>query len=96
MAERKAVIKSADMSEDMQQDAVDCASQALEKYNIEKVTYCLTDPITISLTLFLSRTLLLISRRSSIRNTTQHGIVLLGEILVLMSRTRPNILSIFI
>jgi hypothetical protein len=25
------------MSEDMQQDAVDCASQALEKYNIEKV-----------------------------------------------------------
>jgi hypothetical protein len=37
MAERKAVIKSADMSEDMQQDAVDCASQALEKYNVEKV-----------------------------------------------------------
>ena len=36
MAERKAVIKNADMSEDMQQDAVDCASQALEKYNIEK------------------------------------------------------------
>ena len=27
MAERKAVIKNADMSEDMQQDAVDCASQ---------------------------------------------------------------------
>ena len=25
--ERKAVIKNADMSEDMQQDAVDCASQ---------------------------------------------------------------------
>ena len=39
MAERKAVIKNADMSEDMQQDAVDCASQALEKYNIEKVLY---------------------------------------------------------
>lgn len=37
MTERKAVIKNADMSEDMQQDAVDCASQALEKYNIEKV-----------------------------------------------------------
>ena len=31
MSERKAVIKNADMSEDMQQDAVDCASQALEK-----------------------------------------------------------------
>ncbi len=30
--ERKAVIKNADMSEDMQQDAIDCATQALEKY----------------------------------------------------------------
>lgn len=39
MSERKAVIKNADMSEDMQQDAVDCASQALEKYNIEKASY---------------------------------------------------------
>ncbi|KAL1511850.1 hypothetical protein AB1Y20_005135 [Prymnesium parvum] len=36
MADRKAVIKNADMSEDMQQDAIDCATQALEKYNIEK------------------------------------------------------------
>ncbi|RTG90834.1 dynein light chain LC8-type [Schistosoma bovis] len=36
MGEQKAVIKNADMSEDMQQDAVDCATQALEKYNIEK------------------------------------------------------------
>merc|ERR1711957_251637 len=34
--QRKAVIKNADMSEDMQQDAVDIASQALAKYNIEK------------------------------------------------------------
>ncbi|XP_053393192.1 dynein light chain 2, cytoplasmic-like [Mercenaria mercenaria] len=33
MSERKAVIKNADMSEDMQQDAVDCGTQALEKYN---------------------------------------------------------------
>jgi Dynein light chain type 1. len=32
------VIKNADMSEDMQQEAVDCASQALSKYNIEKVS----------------------------------------------------------
>lgn len=38
MGERKAVIKNADMSEEMQQDAVDCATQALEKYNIEKVS----------------------------------------------------------
>ncbi len=38
MAEqRKAVIKNADMSEPMQQDAVDVASIALSKYNIEKV-----------------------------------------------------------
>ncbi|CAC5402592.1 DYNLL [Mytilus coruscus] len=36
MSERKAVIKNADMSEDMQQDAVESSSQALEKYNIEK------------------------------------------------------------
>ena len=36
MSDRKAVVKNADMSEDMQQDAVDCATQALEKYNIEK------------------------------------------------------------
>lgn len=31
MSERKAVIKNADMSEDMQQDAIECATQALEK-----------------------------------------------------------------
>lgn len=37
MSERKAVIKNADMGEEMQQDAVDCATQALEKFNIEKV-----------------------------------------------------------
>uniref|UniRef100_A0A5F9D7N7 Dynein light chain n=1 Tax=Oryctolagus cuniculus TaxID=9986 RepID=A0A5F9D7N7_RABIT len=34
--DRKAVIKYADMSEEMQQDSVECATQALEKYNIEK------------------------------------------------------------
>lgn len=33
---RKAVLKNADMSEDMQLDAIECATQALEKYNIEK------------------------------------------------------------
>ncbi|VEL32948.1 unnamed protein product [Protopolystoma xenopodis] len=36
MTERKAVIKNADMSDDMQQDAVDCAVTAMEKYSIEK------------------------------------------------------------
>ena len=33
---RKAVVKNADMTEEMQQEAVDCATVALEKYNIEK------------------------------------------------------------
>uniref|UniRef100_A0A915CZF3 Dynein light chain n=1 Tax=Ditylenchus dipsaci TaxID=166011 RepID=A0A915CZF3_9BILA len=36
MGDRKAVIKNADMSEEMQQEAIECATQALEKYNIEK------------------------------------------------------------
>ncbi|XP_072044126.1 dynein light chain 2, cytoplasmic-like [Amphiura filiformis] len=36
MSDKKAVIKNADMSEDMQTDAVDCATQAMEKFNIEK------------------------------------------------------------
>lgn len=36
MTDRKAVIKNADMSEDMQTDAVECATQAMEKFNIEK------------------------------------------------------------
>lgn len=35
-ADKKAVVKNADMSEEMQQDAIDCANQALEKFNIEK------------------------------------------------------------
>jgi len=35
-AEKKAVIKHADMNEEMQQDAIDCANVALEKFNIEK------------------------------------------------------------
>jgi Dynein light chain type 1 len=45
MAEqRKAVIKNADMSEAMQQDAVDIASAALSKYNIEKARFTLYAP----------------------------------------------------
>lgn len=42
MEQRQAVIKNADMSDDMQQDAVDIASQAISKYNIEKVRDLLT------------------------------------------------------
>jgi dynein light chain LC8-type len=33
---RQAVIKNADMTEAMQQDAIDCACTATGKYNIEK------------------------------------------------------------
>uniref|UniRef100_UPI00358FE24A dynein light chain 1, cytoplasmic-like n=1 Tax=Myxine glutinosa TaxID=7769 RepID=UPI00358FE24A len=36
MTEQKPVIKNADMSDDMQEDAVSFAKQALEKHNIEK------------------------------------------------------------
>ncbi|CRH02565.1 dynein light chain 1, putative [Plasmodium relictum] len=40
MADRKAnknaVVKNVDMTEEMQIDAIDCASQALQKYNVEK------------------------------------------------------------
>jgi len=36
MAEKKAIVKAADMLDELQQDAIDCAAQALEKYNIEK------------------------------------------------------------
>lgn len=33
---RKVVVKNADMSEEMQQDAIEITTQALEKYNVEK------------------------------------------------------------
>ncbi|VDN96161.1 unnamed protein product [Rodentolepis nana] len=33
---RKAVVKNADMAEEMQQDAIDIATQAFGKFNIEK------------------------------------------------------------
>lgn len=36
MGDRKAVIKNADMSEEMQQEAIDCATQALEKWVVFK------------------------------------------------------------
>ncbi|KAA0193977.1 Cytoplasmic light-chain dynein [Fasciolopsis buskii] len=36
MGERRAVIKNADMSNDMQEDAVHTAAQAMDKYQIEK------------------------------------------------------------
>lgn len=48
MSDRKAVVKNADMSEEMQQDAVDCATQAIDKFNIEKVSkpFFFADPLS--------------------------------------------------
>jgi DNA-binding NarL/FixJ family response regulator len=34
MSERKAVIKNADMTEELQQDAIDCATQVLNTANV--------------------------------------------------------------
>ncbi|XP_053441893.1 dynein light chain 1, cytoplasmic-like [Nycticebus coucang] len=36
MCDQKAMIKNADMLEEKQQNSMECATQALEKYNIEK------------------------------------------------------------
>ena len=36
MTEQKAFVKNSDMTEEMQQDAVDIAAAASEKYKIEK------------------------------------------------------------
>ena len=36
MSDRKAVIKNADMAEETQQEAIECATSAMEKFNIEK------------------------------------------------------------
>lgn len=40
MTDRKAVVKDADMSEEMQQGAIEVATQAVEKFNVEKVGLC--------------------------------------------------------
>ncbi|VDP72130.1 unnamed protein product [Echinostoma caproni] len=36
MTERKAIVKNADMNEDMQQDAVEIAVDGIERYSVEK------------------------------------------------------------
>ncbi|KAF5402354.1 hypothetical protein P879_02504 [Paragonimus westermani] len=36
MLERRAIIKNADMPEDMQQEAADCCGEALDKFTVEK------------------------------------------------------------
>ena len=51
--QRKAVIKNADMSDQMQQDAVDIASKALSEYSIEKVWLSVVDSKVFDHSLFL-------------------------------------------
>ena len=36
MADRKAVVKNADMSEDMKQDSINIAKQVMKKFNFKK------------------------------------------------------------
>ena len=43
--ERKAIIKNSDMTEDMQQDAINVATKAIDSYNIEKDIACLIENI---------------------------------------------------
>ena len=38
--ERKAIIKNSDMSEEMQQDAINVATKAIDSYSIEKHIAC--------------------------------------------------------
>ena len=108
MTDRKAVIKNADMSEDMQQDAVDCATQAMEKYNIEKDIAAYIKkvgwlPLSIT-TLFLFRNVPMKGSpclhqwccflfRSLTKSTTPRGIVSLGETLGATWRMKPSISS---
>ena len=92
--QRKAVIKNADMSEAMQQDAVDISSVALSKYNIEKArtAFLLKGILSfesgphklVPVSLFChNRMSRLTSRRSLTRSTTQRGksspVSLLGQ-----------------
>uniref|UniRef100_A0AAZ3QRT0 Dynein light chain n=1 Tax=Oncorhynchus tshawytscha TaxID=74940 RepID=A0AAZ3QRT0_ONCTS len=85
MTDRKAVIKNADMSEDMQQDAVDCATQAMEKYNIEKdIAAYIKKPC---FCFFIN------PYRNLTRSITQHGIALLGGTSAATSLMRQSISS---
>lgn len=104
MADRKAVIKNADMSEDMQQDAVDCASQALEKYNIEKVlnvfshfkTHLTAYSPALQFYNAYNRTLRLTLRRNLTRSTTLLGTALSAATLAPTSPTKRSTLFISI
>ncbi|KAM9623581.1 dynein light chain 2, cytoplasmic-like [Morphnus guianensis] len=47
MSDRKAVIKNADMSEEMQQDSVECAILAIGEYNVERETVALMKSVNV-------------------------------------------------
>ncbi len=48
MTERKAVIKNADMSEEMQQDAIDCATQVGQSIQFSSRDQSLPLPLALS------------------------------------------------
>ena len=95
MTERKAVVKNADMSDDMQQEAVDVATQVdncMAFCGVLCLPSCACRPWKNST---LKRTLLHTSRKSLTRNIIPHGIALWGGTLALMSRMRQSTLSTF-
>lgn len=102
MSDKKAIIKNADMFDGMQQDAVDYAMQAMEKYNIEKdIAACvkkacqMMDQTCVAFMknddcrmIFLL--MLFFFCRSLTKSTTPHGIALLGRTLAAMLHMRQN------
>ena len=96
--ERKAIIKNSDMTEDMQQDAINVATKAIDSYNIEKDIACYIkkefdrkhNPTWHCV---VGRNF---GKKNLIENIIQLGIVLLEEILEVMLLMKLNILSIFI
>lgn len=99
MSDKKAVIKNADMSDDMQQDAVDYAMQAMEKFNIEKdiaayvkkacqimdqTCVAFIKKIIVACFFFFS------FYRSLTKSTTPHGTVSLGGTSAAMLHMRQN------
>ena len=67
--ERKAIIKNSDMTEDMQQDAINVATKAIDSYNIEKDIACYIKKE------FDRKILLVILKKNLIGSITLHGIV---------------------
>lgn len=105
MSDKKAVIKNADMPDDMQQDAVDYAMQAMGKYNIEKdiAAYVkkacqIIDQTRVAfmknddscMIFLLTFFFFFLFCRSLTKNTTPHGTALLGGTLAAMLHMRQN------